>query len=456
MVKRNQILEVEITSMTHEGMGVGRYEGFAIFVQGAIEGERVRVEIIKLLKSYAIARVIELIQASPFRAEPYCPAYKRCGGCSLQHMSYEKTLEFKRQVVKDNLERIGGQQNITVNNTIGMDNPKNYRNKAQYPVGVDKEGVVAGFYARRSHQIIDTPVCDIQHPLSDKAKDIVLGYIKALNIPVYDEETGKGLIRHVVTKIGYKSGEVMVIIVATQPELPKKNKLLYRLERDIPGLQSVILNVNDKPGNVILGNRNITLFGKDTIEDQLSGLTFEISPLSFYQVNSLQTEVLYSKAIEFAMIDETHTVYDLYCGIGTVALLAASKASMVIGVESESEAVEAAKKNALKNGIANIDFYCGKAEAVVPSLYEKGEKADVVFVDPPRKGCDEVLLKTLVDMSPDRIVYISCNPSTLARDLKYLTENGFAVKEVQPVDMFPWTEHVECVIMMTNSGSEGK
>ncbi len=456
MVKKNQILEVEITSMTHEGMGVGRYEGFAIFVQGAIEGERVRVEIIKLLKSYAIARVVELIQASPFRAEPYCPAYKRCGGCSLQHMSYGKTLEFKRQVVKDNLERIGGLQNITVNNTIGMDNPKNYRNKAQYPVGVDKEGVVAGFYARRSHQIIDTPVCDIQHPLSDKAKDIVLGYIKALNIPVYDEETGKGLIRHVVTKIGYKSGEVMVIIVATQPELPKKNKLLYRLERDIPGLQSVILNVNDKPGNVILGNRNITLFGKDTIEDQLSGLTFEISPLSFYQVNSLQTEVLYSKAIEFAMIDETHTVYDLYCGIGTIALLAASKASMVIGVESEPEAVEAAKKNALKNGIANIDFYCGKAEAVVPGLYEKGEKADVVFVDPPRKGCDEVLLKTLVDMSPDRIVYISCNPSTLARDLKYLTENGFAVKEVQPVDMFPWTEHVECVIMMTNSGSEGK
>lgn len=446
MVKKKQTIELEITGMTHEGMGVGRYNGFAIFVQGAIDGELVRAEIIKVLKSYAVARIAEFIKTSSHRAQPFCPVYKRCGGCSLQHMSYEKTLEFKRQVVKDNLERIGGLADISVNNTIGMDNPKNYRNKAQYPVGKGKEGIVAGFYARRSHQIIDVSICDIQHPLSNKAKDIVIEYIKAFNIPVYDENTGEGLIRHIVTKIGFNTGEVMVIIVATKTELPEKNKLLFRLEKDIPGLKSVILNVNDKPGNVILGNRNITLFGKDTIEDKLGGLTFEISPLSFYQVNPAQTEVLYSKAIEFAGIDETHTVYDIYCGIGTIALFAAGKARMVIGVEEVPEAVEAARKNALKNNITNAEFYCGKAETVVPDLYEKGEKADVVFVDPPRKGCDELLLKTMVDMAPSRIVYVSCNPSTLARDLKYLCSKGFKVQKVQPVDMFPWTEHVECIV----------
>ena len=449
MVKKNQILDLEITGMTHDGMGVGRHEGFAVFVQRAIEGEIVRAEIIKVQKNYAIARIAELVKSSPQRSEPFCPVYKRCGGCSLQHMTYEKTLEFKRQVVKDNLERIGGLEDIYVNETIGMDNPRNYRNKAQYPVGMGREGTVAGFFARRSHQIVETPVCDIQHPLSDKVKDIVLDYIKTFNVSVYDETTEKGLIRHIVTKIGFNTGEVMVIIVATKPDLPKKDELLNRLRKDIPGLSSVVLNVNAKPGNVILGTRNITLFGKDTIEDRLGGLTFEISPLSFYQVNPVQTEILYNRAIEFAEIDKTHTVYDLYCGIGTIALFAASKARMVIGVEEVPEAVEAARKNAVRNGINNAEFHCGKAEDVVPELYSQGAKADVVIVDPPRKGCDEVLLRTLVDMAPNRIVYVSCNPSTLARDLKYLSGEDFKVQEVQPVDMFPWTEHVECVTLMS-------
>lgn len=451
MVKKNQILELEITGMTHDGMGVGRREGFAVFVQRAIEGEIVRAEIIKVQKNYAVARIVELIKSSPHRREPFCPVYKRCGGCSLQHMSYERTLEFKRQVVKDNLERIGGLSDIYISKTIGMDGPRNYRNKAQYPVGQGKEGPIAGFYARRSHQIVETPVCDIQHPLSDKTKDIVLDYIKTFNVPVYDENTEKGLIRHIVTKIGFNTSEVMVVIVATKPDLPKKDELLNMLKKDILGLSSVILNVNDKPGNVILGDRNITLFGKDTIEDRLDGLTFEISPLSFYQVNPVQTEILYNKAIEFAGIDKTHTVYDLYCGIGTISLFAASKARMVIGVEEVPEAFEAAKKNAAKNQISNVEFHCGKAEDVVPELYKQGIKADVVIVDPPRKGCDEVLLKTLVDMAPSRIVYVSCNPSTLARDLKYLCSEGFKVHEVQPVDMFPWTEHVECCVLMSRN-----
>lgn len=458
MIKKDNIIVLDITGMTHEGMGVGKIEGFAVFVQGAIEGEKVRAKIIKVLKNYAIARVMEYISSSPFRTEPFCPAYKRCGGCSLQHMTYEKTLDFKRQVVTDNLIRIGGLSDVKVNETIGMENPLNYRNKAQYPVGIGKEGPIAGFFARRSHEIIDAASCDIQHSLSDKAKDIVLGFVKALNIPVYNENTGEGIIRHVVTKIAFGTGEVMVIIVATRPEIPKVNKLVYRLKRDIPGLGSIILNVNPKPGNVVLGTQNITLYGKDTIEDKLDGLTFEISPLSFYQVNSIQTEVLYKKALEFASLSGNETVYDLYCGIGTITLFAARKARLAIGIEVVTEAVEAARRNAIKNNIVNTEFHTGEAEKVFPKLFANGKKADVVFVDPPRKGCDEVLLKTLAEMSPSRIVYVSCNPSTLARDLKYLygTDAGYEVKEVQPVDMFPWTMHVECVVLMCASSKAGK
>lgn len=449
MIKKDQIIELDITGMTHDGMGVGKIDGFAIFVQGAIDQEKVRVKIIKVQKSYAIARILEFLKKSPCRQEPSCSVYKRCGGCSLQHLSYEKTLEFKRQVVIDNLTRIGGLSDIAVNNTLGMENPINYRNKAQYPIGIGKDGPVAGFYVRRSHEIVDTPVCDIQHPLSDKAKDIVLGYIKALNIPIYDETSGKGLIRHVVTKIGFGTGQVMVIIVATRPEIPKVNKLIYRLKRDIPGMQSIILNINPKPGNVVLGEQNITLFGSDTIEDKLGDLIFEISPLSFYQVNPLQTQILYNKAIEYADLSGSENVYDLYCGIGTIALFAARKASTVIGIEIVPEAVEVAKRNALKNNINNAEFYTGEVEQIFPRLFAEGKNADVVFIDPPRKGCDEKLLKTLSDMSPKRIVYVSCNPSTLARDLKYLCGAGFEVREVQPVDMFPWTEHVETVALMS-------
>jgi 23S rRNA (uracil1939-C5)-methyltransferase len=449
MVRKDEILDLEITGMTHEGMGVGKKDGFAIFVQGAVDGEKVGVKIIKVLKSYAVARIEAFIEKSSHRQEPFCPVYKRCGGCSLQHMTYAKTLAFKRQVVVDNLARIGSLSDVRVHDTLGMAEPINYRNKAQYPVGMGKSGPVAGFFARRSHEIVEAPSCAIQHPLSDKAKDIVLGYIKALNIPVYNETTGHGIIRHVVTKVGFNTGEVMIIIVATKPELPKANKLIYRLKRDIPGLASVILNVNPKPGNVILGDRNITLFGKDTIQDTLGGLAFEISPLSFYQVNPAQTEVLYQKAVDYAHLQGNETVFDLYCGIGTIGLFAASRAKKVIGVEVVPEAVEAAKSNAKHNGIENAEFYAGLAEEVVPELYEKGIKADVVFVDPPRKGCDENLLKTLVDMAPSRIVYVSCNPSTLARDLKFLTGSGFQVEEVQPVDMFPWSEHVETVVSMS-------
>lgn len=449
MIEKNQVFEIEITGQTHEGLGVGRKDGMAVFVQGGIAGEKVVAKVIKVLKTYAVARIEAFIEKSPDRAEPFCPVYKRCGGCNLQHMSYERTLQFKRQAVIDSLERIGGLAGIQVMPAIGMETPRRYRNKAQYPVGLGDNGPVAGFFAPRSHEIINAAECGIQHPVSDLVKNTVLEFIKANHIPVYDEITHKGLIRHIVVKVGFATGEVMVILVSTSPIIPKQDRLISFLRERIPGLKSIVLNVNDKPGNVILGTRNITLYGEDAISDKLGDLTFEISPLSFYQTNPAQTLVLYNKAIEYAGLTGKETVFDLYCGIGTISLFAARKAKRVIGVETVPEAVEAARRNAAINSIGNAEFYSGNAEDVVPELYRQGMKADVVIVDPPRKGCDEVLLKTLIEMAPERIVYVSCNPSTLARDMKVLHGSGYEAKEVQPVDMFPWTNHVECVVLMS-------
>jgi len=449
MIAKNQVFEIEITGQTHEGLGVGRVDGMAVFVQGAIAGEKVVAKIIKVMKNYAVARIESFMERSPDRAEPFCPVYKRCGGCNLQHMTYERTLQFKRQVVIDNLERIGGLEGIQVEPVIGMETPKRYRNKAQYPVGPGKNGPIAGFFAPHSHEIIECEECAIQHPVSDMAKKTVLEFMKANNIPAYDETTHKGLIRHVVTKVGFATCEVMVIIVATRSDIPKKDRLISMLKKRIPGLESVVININDRPGNVILGTENKIIFGRDSIEDRLGDIVFEISPLSFYQVNPVQTRVLYEKAVEYAGLKGDETVFDLYCGIGTISLYAASKAKKVIGVESVTEAVKSAMRNAARNNISNAEFYCGNAEDVVPKLYSQGMTADVVIVDPPRKGCDEVLLKTLIDMAPQRIVYVSCNPSTLARDMKVLHGSGYEPQKVQPVDMFPWTSHVECVVLMT-------
>lgn len=448
MIAKNQVFEIEITGQTHEGLGVGRVDGMAVFVQGAIAGEKVVAKIIKVMKNYAVARIESFMERSPDRAEPFCPVYKRCGGCNLQHMTYERTLQFKRQVVIDNLERIGGLEGIQVEPVIGMETPKRYRNKAQYPVGPGKNGPIAGFFAPHSHEIIECEECAIQHPVSDMAKKTVLEFMKANNIPAYDETTHKGLIRHVVTKVGFATCEVMVIIVATRSDIPKKDRLISMLKKRIPGLESVVININDRPGNVILGTENKIIFGRDSIEDRLGDIVFEISPLSFYQVNPVQTRVLYEKAVEYAGLKGDETVFDLYCGIGTISLFAALKAKKVIGVESVPEAVKSAMRNAARNNISNSEFYCGDAEDVVPKLYSQGMTADVVIVDPPRKGCDEVLLKTLIDMAPQRIVYVSCNPSTLARDMKVLHGSGYEPQKVQPVDMFPWTSHVETITLL--------
>ncbi|NLY19115.1 MAG: 23S rRNA (uracil(1939)-C(5))-methyltransferase RlmD, partial [Clostridiaceae bacterium] len=375
--------------------------------------------------------------------------YKRCGGCSLQHMTYTETLRFKKNVVIDNLTRIGGLPNIFVHDTVGMEAPYRYRNKAQYPVGIGKTGIISGFYAQRTHEIINTDKCEIQHPMSDIARSIVLEHLEQNNVPVYDEATGKGLIRHIVTRIGFYTGQIMVIIVATSCPVPESDKLVQKLKDNIQNLKSVILNINPERGNVVLGNKNITLYGKDYIEDRIGDLIFEIPPLSFYQANPVQTEILYKKALEYAQLNGSQTVWDIYCGIGTIGLFTAKHCRSVLGVELIPEAIEAAKRNAARNNINNAEFYTGKAEKVIPELYRKGMKADVIFVDPPRKGCDESLLRTLVNMEPSRIVYISCNPSPLARDLKYLSTNGYIVHEAQPVDMFPWSYHVEVVCKLS-------
>lgn len=446
---KNKDYTVDITGMTHEGQGVGRIEGLAVFVDGALEGEQVDVRIIKVNKSYAVGKLLNVKMASQERVPPFCDAYKRCGGCSLQHLDYKAQLEYKAKMVHDNLQRIGKLENVTVHPTLGMEKPFNYRNKAQYPVSAVKGTTVLGFYAKRTHDVIESRVCGIQDETSDKVRHLVRSFIGQHGLTAYDETSGQGLLRHVMTRVGIHSGEVMVVLVINGSNLPHHKELAEHLATEVPGLKSVYLNINTRKTNIILGDRNIKIYGSDTIRDTIGRFTFNISPLSFYQVNPVQTEVLYGKALEYAGLTGTETVFDLYCGIGTISLFLSEKAGKVYGVESVEEAVRDARENAKLNQVNNVEFLSGEAEKVIPDLYEQGIRADVVVLDPPRKGCDERVLETLVRMEPRRIVYVSCNPSTLARDLKYLDEQGYKTLEAQPVDMFPWTAHVETVALIT-------
>ncbi|MCX7748162.1 MAG: 23S rRNA (uracil(1939)-C(5))-methyltransferase RlmD [Clostridia bacterium] len=445
-LKKNEKYSVEITGMTHEGQGVGRINNFTVFVEGAITGEKVETLIIKLNKTYAVGKLLNIIESSPSRRKPFCEVYKRCGGCNLQHLHYEEQLKFKTNLVEENIKRIGKIQDVHIHPTIGMDNHLNYRNKAQYPVGSGDSGINVGFYATRSHNIIDHPVCHIQSEVSDKVKSIVKKFILDHKISIYDEKSEKGLLRHIMTRVGFKTGEVMVVLVINGSDLPHKDQLIYRLQSTLENVKSIILNINTQNSNVILGSKNKVIYGSETIIDTIGQFKFHISPLSFFQVNPLQTQVLYQKALDYAGLTGNEIVFDLYCGIGTITLFLSQKAKKVYGVEIVEDAVHDARKNAQLNHIENVEFMTGGAEKVIPEVYAKGIMADVVVVDPPRKGCDEVLLKTLIQMQPHRIVYVSCNPSTLARDLKYLEENDFKTSEIQPVDMFPHTAHVECVV----------
>lgn len=439
-MKKNEQYIMEITGTGSSGEGVGRIDNMAVFVQGVLLGETVKVHIVKALKNYAFGKAIEIINPSPKRIEPKCPVFNMCGGCSLQHTDYSYELQFKTNKVADCVKRIGG-IDTEVLSCVPAPEMYGYRNKGQFAVA--KEGI--GFYSTHSHRLIDGTNCLIQHPKALEVVGVVKEYMEKFDVQPYDEETHSGKVRNIFVRT-FKN-EIMVCLVCLDKNIPQTDVLVEMLKA--VGVNHILININSEKTNVALGNKNIVLYGNNFAKDEIDGLSFEISPHSFYQVNSLQTENLYKYAIECAGLDKTKTVFDLYCGIGTISLYAARFAKWVKGVEIVPEAIENAKRNAEINGIENAKFYCGKAEEVTKEL----GKADVVIVDPPRKGCDKNLLDTIKEIAPKTVVYVSCDPATLARDLKVLTEYGYKVKSVQPFDMFPRTFHVESVAMLTLSTS---
>lgn len=439
-MKKNDIFEIEITGITDEGDGVGRAEGVAVFVPYALIGETVRVTIVKVLKNYAAGKLLEVLAPSPDRIKAECPYFYKCGGCRFWNVDYTAELEYKRKKVEDCLKRIG-KIDIGVPPVLGAKDIRGYRNKGQFPVSGDGIGI----YAQHSHRVIDIDGCIIQDKSNPDVLKSVREWMSEFDIEPYNEETGKGCVRHIYTRTG-DSG-ILVCIVTNCEKLPHSDKLVELLRKNVEGLTGVLQNLNDKKTNVVLGKRFRTLWGDDFLIDSLGDCRFKLSPLSFYQVNKTQTEVLYDKAAEFAEISGKEVVWDVYCGIGTIGQFMASHAKKVVGIEIVPQAIENARENARLNGIENAEYYCGTAEEVAPKL--KGEKPDVIILDPPRKGCEESLLRTVAKTKAKRIVYVSCKPSTLARDLKILVELGYKVEAVQPVDLFPRTHHVECVVLMS-------
>lgn len=447
-VQKNDYIDVEFVDLTHDGAGVAKIEGYPLFVAGALPGEKAKVKVIKVGKSYGFGRLIELYEKSPYRIDAPCPIYKECGGCQLQHLSYDGQMIAKEKQVRDVLTRIGKLENVHVHPVLGMKEPWRYRNKAQVPIGEHEGGLIGGFYQQRTHQIIDMEACLIQQEKNDEVVQIVKEICGRNGVRAYDETSHKGTLRHIMVRHGLVTGEVMVVLVTRMSELPNRKKIISEIVESIKGLKSLVLNVNSKKTNVIMGDETQVLWGEEVIYDYIGEIKFAISSRSFYQVNPAQTKVLYDKALEYADLNGTETVIDAYCGIGTISLFLAKKASKVYGVEIVPEAIEDAKRNAALNGIDNVEFAVGKAETVIPRWYEDGVKADVLVVDPPRKGCDEALLQTIVAMKPRKVVYVSCNPATLARDLRILEDGGYKTVEVQPVDMFPQTMHVEAVAQL--------
>ena len=445
MLSKNKEYVVDIVDIGQGGVGIGKYEGFTVFVEGGLIQDKVKVRINKSKKNYAVGDIVEIIEKSPFRVDRICSDdLKDCGGCQIQELDYNKQLELKTNEVKQVISRIGKLENVEIHETIGMQSPCRYRNKAQFPIQNINGSTAIGFYKKKSHDVIPTDMCVIQHDINDKIIKIIKTYIQAYNVSIYNETTHTGVLRHLVTKVGFTTNEVMVVLVANGTNLPHLNELASVLKENILGIKTLVLNVNKTKTNVILGKENKVIYGNGKINDYIGDLVFEISPLSFFQVNPVQTEVLYNKALEYAELKENDTVFDIYCGIGSISLFLAQKATKVYGIEIVEDAIKDAKINAKLNNLNNVEFYVGKAEEVVPKMYSEGKTANVVVVDPPRKGCDEKVLDTIVSMKPDRVVYVSCNPSTLARDLAYLDERGYKCVEIQPVDMFPHTMHVEC------------
>ncbi len=450
-MKKEEIYQIVIEDMSHSGEGIGKVDGFPLFVKDAIIGDKVEAKIIKAKKNYAFARLMKIIKPSPKRVEAPCPVHRQCGGCQIQAMAYEEQLKFKQNMVKNNLQRIGGFSEIPMDEIIGMDEPLRYRNKAQYPIGKNKDGkIIAGFYAGRTHKIMECDDCLLGDEGNSLILHKVIEYMEIIGVEPYDEMTGKGLVRHVLIRKGFFTNEWMVCLIINGIKLPSANVLIHSLS-NIDGMKSISISTNTGRDNVIMGETYETLWGEPFIRDYIRDIRYRISPLSFFQVNPVQTEKLYEKALEFAELTGEETVWDLYCGTGSISLFLARKAKKVYGVEVIPQAIEDAKENALDNNIGNVEFFVGKAENVFVEMFENNPEkatADVVVVDPPRKGCDEELLRTILKMGPKRVVYVSCDPATLARDLKILCREDYEVKKVQPVDLFPHTIHVESVVLM--------
>ena len=448
--RKNDLITLRIEDCGVDGEGIGKADGFTVFVKDAVIGDVVTVKIMKAKKNYGYGRLMEILEPSPYRVEPECKVARQCGGCQLQALSYEQQLAFKEKKVRSHLERIGGFRNIPMEPIIGLDEQYHYRNKAQFPVGRNKEGkIVTGFYAGRTHSIIDNRDCALGVPQNKEVLDRVIFHMEKYNIPPYDEAAGKGLVRHILVRYGFYTGELMVCLILNGNSLPQEEKLVESL-REIPGMTSISININRQRNNVILGEQLRLLWGKPYITDRIGDITYQISPLSFYQVNPRQTRKLYAKALEYADLHGEETVWDLYCGIGTISLFLARQAGFVRGVEIIPAAIENARENARINNIENVEFFVGKAEEVLPAQYDQnGIYADVIVVDPPRKGCDSQLLETMIKMQPKKIVYVSCDSATLARDLKYLCQEGYELDKVCPVDQFGGTVHVECVVSMS-------
>ncbi len=444
MLKKNDEIQLTVKSCTVQGSGVCDYNGMTVFVRGAVTGDHVIAHIIKVKKTYAVGIIKKITQRSPIRIKPQCTVSEKCGGCCFAHISYAAELEIKQKQIEDNFKRIGG-LDVTIKPIIPSPDSSRYRNKAQYPVGSDGRFASIGFYAPMTHRIIDCADCYLQPEDFKKVVDIFRDWIREKKISVYDEVAHKGVLRHIYLRKGFVTGELMVCLVANSREVPFTDELIEMLRAEVEGLRSVILNVNTKNTNVVLGSECITLYGSDYITDELCGLKFNISPLSFYQVNHDGAEILYNKAKEYAALTGKESLIDLYCGTGTIGLTMAREAGQLVGVEIIEQAVENAKKNAELNGIENSRFICGDASKAAEILLEEGIKPDVVILDPPRKGCDGALVETVSKMSPERIVYVSCDSATLARDCARFLEAGYKVEEATPVDMFPRTGNVECV-----------
>ena len=446
-VRRGQVYEIRIERLGTSGEGVGRYENFTVFIPQALPNERVLTVIEEVKKTYARGRIQKILQESPARVTPLCEIYDECGGCQLQHLSYEEQLHAKRAQVVDALTHIGKLPQILVNETLRADAPWNYRNKMQFPIGLHKGRLVVGCFAQGSHRIINTENCHIQRSANNELANTVREVAEKLHIPVYNEDTHKGILRHIVGRVG-RGNELMAVIVTATKQLPRAKDFVRLLRERLPHLVSVHQNIQTYRNNVIMGRDTELLWGRPTILDTLGRLNFHISPRSFFQVNTRQAERLYEQALTYADLHGTETVIDAYCGTGTITLFLAQKARKVYGIEIVQPAILDARKNARDNHVKNAEFIVGDATAVMPALYKQGIRPDVVVVDPPRAGCTEIVLRTFANMKPQRIVYVSCNPATLARDLAILKDLGYLAQEVQPVDLFPQTSHVENVCLL--------